>query len=247
MMVNDDAQKTLSGLLAQVVGGGTPRQPAERLLNDLLPYLSSGGSAGTRDVVSERTVSGLSAVPGANLGDSRAESGSALTEPMTQLARQLAELTAVARGQSDVVEANTSAVIENSLTQASDGRTSTAGSIGKTVLSFLGSGLGLVGLLGKLFGGKEETPAPSLTRYALPPAMHVEAGLAGLGIQPIQYGQDGLPRAVQTSAAPQATPITIQVQAIDSRSFLDHSAEIAGAVKDALLNSHSLNDVVVEL
>ena len=46
------------------------------------------------------------------------------------------------------------------------------------------------------------------------------------------------------SAAPQ---ITIQVQAMDSRSFLDHSQDIAQAVREAMLNMHSLNDVVSDL
>jgi len=41
--------------------------------------------------------------------------------------------------------------------------------------------------------------------------------------------------------------VTVQVQAMDSRSFLDHSAEIARAVREAMLNMHSLNDVVSEL
>ena len=41
--------------------------------------------------------------------------------------------------------------------------------------------------------------------------------------------------------------VTIQVQAMDSRSFLDHSAEIAQAVREAMLNMHSLNDVVNDI
>jgi hypothetical protein len=49
---------------------------------------------------------------------------------------------------------------------------------------------------------------------------------------------------VTQAAAPQ---VTIQVQAMDSRSFLDHSTEIARAVREAMLNMHSLNDVVSEL
>jgi hypothetical protein len=38
----------------------------------------------------------------------------------------------------------------------------------------------------------------------------------------------------------------VQVQAMDSRSFLDHSDEIARAVREAMLNAHALNDVVNE-
>jgi hypothetical protein len=34
---------------------------------------------------------------------------------------------------------------------------------------------------------------------------------------------------------------------MDSRSFLEHSDEIARAVREAMLNSHALNDVVSEL
>jgi hypothetical protein len=41
--------------------------------------------------------------------------------------------------------------------------------------------------------------------------------------------------------------ITVQVNAIDSRSFLDHSEDIARAVRDAMLHSHALNDVVNDL
>ena len=44
-----------------------------------------------------------------------------------------------------------------------------------------------------------------------------------------------------------APQITVQVQAMDSRSFLDHSDEIAAAVRTALLSSNSLNDVIAEL
>ncbi len=34
---------------------------------------------------------------------------------------------------------------------------------------------------------------------------------------------------------------------MDSRSFMDHSDDIARAVREALLNAHSLNDVMSEL
>jgi hypothetical protein len=37
------------------------------------------------------------------------------------------------------------------------------------------------------------------------------------------------------------------VQAMDARSFLDRSNDIAAAVRDAMLNMNSINDVVNEL
>lgn len=41
--------------------------------------------------------------------------------------------------------------------------------------------------------------------------------------------------------------ILVQVQAMDSQSFLDHSQEIAQAVRQAMLNMHSVNDVISDL
>jgi hypothetical protein len=38
----------------------------------------------------------------------------------------------------------------------------------------------------------------------------------------------------------------VQVQAMDSQSFLDHSGDIAMAVRQAMLQSSVLNDVVRE-
>ena len=246
-MANDDTQKTLTSMLAEVVAANTPSQPAERLLNDLVPYLSLQGST---NAVSDQSVQSLvGPLTGeTELSDGRIEIATGLAEPMTQLNRQLAELTIATRMQSESSESNTQAVIENSLAKSSGDGKSTAGSIGKTVLSFLGSGLGIVQLFGKLFGGKkDESIETSLSSYVLPEPVGLEAGLAGLGIQPIRYGQDGLPRPLPSNTISQPTPITIQVQAIDSRSFMDHSAEIAGAVKEAMLNTHSLNDVIAEL
>jgi hypothetical protein len=53
-----------------------------------------------------------------------------------------------------------------------------------------------------------------------------------------------------TTAAPTSGAggqIVVNVQAMDSRSFIDHSQEIAQAVREAMLNMHALNDVVSEL
>ncbi len=44
-----------------------------------------------------------------------------------------------------------------------------------------------------------------------------------------------------------APQITVNVQAMDARSFLDRSSDIAAAVRDAMLNSNSINDVVNDL
>lgn len=52
---------------------------------------------------------------------------------------------------------------------------------------------------------------------------------------------------MEAQAPREPANITIQVQAMDSRSFLDHSAEIAQAVREAMLNMHPLNDVVNDI
>ena len=44
-----------------------------------------------------------------------------------------------------------------------------------------------------------------------------------------------------------STQITVQVQAMDSQSFLDHSDDIAQAVRQAMLQSSVLNDVIREV
>jgi hypothetical protein len=70
----------------------------------------------------------------------------------------------------------------------------------------------------------------------------------------VVYGQNGLPQAApqsQTQApaasSSQASQITIQVNAMDSQSFMDHSYDIAQAVRSAMLNMSSINDVVSSL
>lgn len=50
-----------------------------------------------------------------------------------------------------------------------------------------------------------------------------------------------------TATPTQAPQITVNVQAMDARSFLDRSNDIALAVRDAMLNMNAINDVVNEL
>jgi hypothetical protein len=105
------------------------------------------------------------------------------------------------------------------------------------------------GILG-LFGGGKPDPPPRLPTYSLPPAIQLEAGYTGSSSsygspELVDHNQNGLPRVIQADRG--AQQITVQVQAFDSRSFLDHSEEIARAVREAVLNSHSLNDIVNEI
>jgi hypothetical protein len=49
------------------------------------------------------------------------------------------------------------------------------------------------------------------------------------------------------SGSQSAPQITLNVQAMDSQSFLDRSQDIAQAVRQAMLNMHSINDVINDL
>jgi hypothetical protein len=49
------------------------------------------------------------------------------------------------------------------------------------------------------------------------------------------------------SNSSQGQSILVQVQAMDSQSFMDHSNDIAQAVRQAMLNLHSVNDVIADL
>jgi hypothetical protein len=67
-------------------------------------------------------------------------------------------------------------------------------------------------------------------------------GSAGPGAFAVDPADGGLPRP-----APASTQITVHVQAMDSKSFLDHSNDIAMAVRQAMLESTALNDVIREV
>lgn len=129
---------------------------------------------------------------------------------------------------------------------------STAAEVLKTVGLLTGVGPIVTGLL-KLFGGSDEkqTPAP-LVQYSLPSSLSVAGGLTqDRSIVPVSYSQSGAVRPAlnaETRERAQSAPqIQINVNAMDSRSFVDHSDDIARAVKTAMLRSHSLNDVVSEI
>ena len=122
--------------------------------------------------------------------------------------------------------------------------------VGGTLLSVFTSGLGLSPLISgllSLFGGGKKEQLPPLVKFALPAAVSLQAGITSTGATgDISYGQNGLPRMIPNGAQ-RNQAITVQVQTIDAKSFMDHSEEIARAVRDAMLYSHSLNDVVTDL
>jgi hypothetical protein len=191
------------------------------------------------------------------------DSGEEIAASLSDTVSQIGQL----QGSNEAPPAESGGTSSSSASTASSGG-STAESIASTVLE---SGLGMVplivGLLG-LFEG-EGTPAPTLEKYAMPNRQYFEGADTSGDISDADYDQMGMPRtysaatdgtSAQTSGT--ATPssssgsaaggagaaqITVNVQAMDSQSFLDHSNDIAQAVRAAMLNSNSINDVVNSL
>ena len=196
------------------------------------------------------------------------DSGEEIAASLSDTVKQLSEL----QGSSTPQAASGSSSTSNESTTSGGGIT--AESIATTVLE---SGLGMVplvvGLLG-LFGGGGTPAPPTLEKYAMPERQYFEGADTGSDVSGADYDQMGMPRAYRAapdggsaqtsgsaspgssgggSGAPSgpsgagAAQITVNVQAMDSQSFLDHSNEIAQAVRAAMLNSNSINDVVNNL
>lgn len=164
----------------------------------------------------------------------------------------LTQATQAINAQTGATGVNTDALGQNTAVRGSSSGGGGAAGVFNTVSQFLGGGLSLiplVSLFAGLFGGGPSAPPPPPVPYALPPALHMELSS---NYQDVIFGENGLPRAVpdtspNNAAANAAPQITVQVQAIDSQSFLDHSDEIAQAVRQAMLNMHAINDVVADL
>jgi hypothetical protein len=149
-------------------------------------------------------------------------------------------------------------------------------SIGKSILESGFGILPLIGGLFGLFGGGDSSSTPQLEKYVMPaPIAFQGAESPGGDIINGDYDQMGIPRVdygsgsttlaassapaggslsatgavapAPAAASPAAPQITVNVQAMDARSFLDRSSDIAAAVRDAMLSLNPINDVVNDL
>jgi hypothetical protein len=127
-----------------------------------------------------------------------------------------------------------------------------AGGVAGSILSGGGLLSPIIGGIMSLFGsGSSSTPA-ALETFTMPPALNVDATggqTTGGQLAGSDYGSNGLPRAetLPQTSPQKASNVTVQVNAMDSRSFLDRSNDIASAVRQAILSNHSINDVLAEL
>lgn len=117
----------------------------------------------------------------------------------------------------------------------------------KEVASTLGLLSPIVTGLLRLFVGSKDQEVTAPAKFNLPAPARFQGGIAraeGWEWERVDRGAGGGLRAIPSQAAQQ---VIVQVQAMDSKSFLDHRDEIASAVRRALLESHGLGDVVREV
>jgi hypothetical protein len=174
---------------------------------------------------------------------------SVLTGPLTTIAQQLQQLQTINQTQIETMQNNTRAVEQNS-TARGQSASSTASSIGSAVQHFFGFGLGLSPLisgLASLFGGGGSSQPAAPVPFIMPLPVQGNAGISASSssVFAVDNADGGLPRPVPASSP--STQITVQVQAMDSQSFLDHSNDIALAVRQAMLETSVLNDVIREV
>ena len=145
---------------------------------------------------------------------------------------------------------------------------SAASTVASSALRGVSGGLTLlpvVSSLLKLFGvGRKKEELPALEKFDLPAPIRAEAGLSqsgetflidrGVGDRirqlPVPAGATpfaGIQAEAGSTQRGAGASITVNVQAMDSQSFMDRREDIARAVREAMLQSHSLNDVVSEL
>lgn len=229
-------------------------------LQDLLPAgtVSDRSRSEVLQGVTAVTAGGSGALPastggGAAGGSSSVADLSSLVQPMTDVTNQISALTSqittlnsTQETQIGVLQDNTQALTQNTSTKGAGSSVgSTIGSVASTVLG--GSLSPIIGGLLSLFsgGGSQTLAAPA--PFRLPTPVQYNAGLTAGSpgqVAPISSAAGGQPRPQASNPAPQ---VTVQVNAMDSQSFLDHSDDIANAVRQALLSSNSLSDVIADL
>jgi hypothetical protein len=220
---------------------------------DLLRLVNTqAGTVPISGLISAVTQPGADQVPASSVNPADPAASDAvgqLSRELESLRRQLGAAEETARRQADLLEQNTRAVLlSNSRPEST--LAATARDAVSTVRNSGGLGLlsspiaGLVNWLTNRSVSAEPDPVP----YSQPAPIDGNLGLSSTaGTAPVTYRADGLPRQTPAAAPAQAPNITIHVQTMDSRSFLDNSDQIASAVREAMLNSHSLNDVIGEM
>jgi hypothetical protein len=215
----------------------------DEALSQLYSLVTPPGGAGAADSLADvqreivRVVSPAAAEDAGDRGSSRSRVG----DQLAVITQQLDLLRTVQQSQADLVGQNTKAVSDNTASAVA----SAAKGVGGALLNGFGVSPIVSGLLKLFGGGSSSSPAEvALPKYAAPGAVRLDAGLVGGEVAAVDRGVGDRVRVPGGAAS---TQVTVQVNAMDSRSFLDRSDEIAKAVRLAMLESHAINDVVAEL
>jgi hypothetical protein len=171
-----------------------------------------------------------------------------LVSAITQLLRVITQLHTANLANTTATSANTAATIHNSAATAgaAAGGGSSGGFLGSLlggitkILPFVSTGLSLLSLF-----RRPREPQLELTPFREPAPLSVEVAA---NLRRFDFGAEGTPRPIAPPppAAPPPMQVTVNVNAIDSRSFMDHAPALAQAVREAMLHMHPINQVVRE-
>ena len=189
------------------------------------------------------TRAGSSGVTAAKLAAALRSSGTSSATSLGLPAAALRDRSVKSLGLSELVTAKPIDFGQPSRSSRSGGGASSTRSVTSLLenglLSFVGGGFGIGSLISGIEGlfGEREKPEPDLVRFALPDSQNRSMSI-GQGRDAEISGKPG------SSASSNGSP---SASSMDSQWFMDHSADIAKAVKDAMLHSNSLNDVISEV
>ena len=170
--------------------------------------------------------------------DLLAQSAQDVAQNLTDVNSGLNNLIASQQQQSEATQENTEA-LETSSGSRGGGATGTIESAASSLLGGGGLLSPLLSGLMSLFGGSSSQSTTALQPFSLPPPIAVQATISGTTGQATSAQPSG--------SATSTTAVTVQVNAMDSQSFLDHQNDIAEAVRQAMLQSHPINDVISQL
>ena len=171
---------------------------------------------------------------------------------LSQAGQQIAQLQQAYQQQASLIAANTQAIQSNTSAQSSHSALSTVGNAASSMLGGFGLLSPLISGIASLFH-HSSTPA-TLPVYIPPSPVAINATLnsaANLAAQNATSAGLATTNPAQsastTSQTAPAAQVTVNVNAMDSQSFMDRSNDIANAVREAMLNMHPINGVVASL
>jgi hypothetical protein len=170
-----------------------------------------------------------------------------LSASLSQAGQQIAQLQSTYQAQAALIAANTQAVQGNTSAQSSHSAGGVAGGIASSLFGGLGLLSPLISGITSLFGGSSTPAALPVYNAPSPVAINATLNSATPNSAPAQNGGSSAQSASARLPAPAAPQVTVNVTAMDSRSFMDHSTDIANAVREAMLNMHPINGVVATL